>query len=235
MHGCNENSLELYFPWTTEAPYQPKISTPFQFSEMPSLFSWSDDIGSSDEHLLASFNVTRALTAAVDEASVHDTKLDKFAVYAATEWILSRLASSSLIPREPLQQCLHISFCLGIQIYLTTIVDQFAELGLSQLDLVSRLASSLSCMEVPVTKSPFLLWTVFFGGIAAEKINADQEMIDLLRDMLCDISRASNICGWESLHLALKSLCWLDTRHSEPGRQFWGSVSRIPWSLIGQF
>ena len=177
-------------------------------------------LASSDEHLLASFSVVRSLTAAMNQASKNKTEIDPFIVQAATVWIRSRLSASSIIEREAKQQYIHISCCLGIQIYLTTVIDQFMDLGLDRLDLISRLRASLNGIDVKTTQSPLVLWTIFFGGLAAPNMRDRCWFVGQLRD----IARALYIHDWDSLESTLKRLSWVETRHGNLGRLLWNAT-----------
>jgi hypothetical protein len=154
---------------------------------------------------------------AINQAREDGTEINPFVAEAATVWVRSRLSASSIIKREPKEQCMHISCCLGIQIYLTTVIDRFMELGFDQLDLVSRLKSSLSGIDIKTTQSHFVLWTIFFGGLAATNMRDRCWFVSQLRD----ITRDLNIRDWDSLESTLKRLSWVETRHGSLGRLLW--------------
>jgi hypothetical protein len=223
LHGCN-GTAKLYFPWVREPTVQHIMANSISPSGSSMDLSWTAKLAGLDEHMVASFGIVRSLTAAMDQASQNGAELDPFIMEAAVTWIRSRLETSIIIEREPEQQHLHTSCCLGIYAYLTTIIDQTVD-GLAQHDLVSGLKSSLPRVDMKNDQSPLILWSVFFGGLAAKNLGDRYWFVSLLRDILHNISGPSNICGWESLKTVLKGLSWLGARHDIPGRQLWEAIA----------
>ncbi|RFU33304.1 hypothetical protein B7463_g3023, partial [Scytalidium lignicola] len=202
LHGCDGTSLKLYFPWAKESTSQCQPTDPSRYSSIVNYLGRSTDFGGFDEHLIASFKVARSLTAAMNQASEDETKIDRVVVDAVTTWIRSRLSTSSLIERDPVQQNMYASCCLGIQIYLTTVIDHSVDPELDQADLVTRLRSCLCHVDIKTMLSPLVLWSVFFGGMASQTC-ADQSLfVTLLREL----TQALNISDWDTLESTLKSL-----------------------------
>jgi hypothetical protein len=162
----------------------------------------------------------RSLTAVTNEANNSETEIDTFIVEAATVWIRSRLSAASLIDREPREQALHVSYSLGIQIYLATVIDRAAEHGLDQDDLVSKLKESLSGTDLETNVSPLLLWTIFFGRMAAQNTTLRCWFVTCLRE----ITRTLHISDWHTLRSMLQGLAWVTKQHDELGRLVWNTT-----------
>lgn len=189
---------------------------------------WSTDIEGFDEHLLASFSVLRSLTAAMNEASEDETEIDRSVVDAATIWIRSRLSASVLIEREVEEQHMYSLCCLGIQIYLTTITTHCVKLQLDQSDLISKLKSCLSYVDIKTMISPLVLWTIFFGGVASQNFEDQTLFVVVLRQLY----QALNISDWDSLKFTLRSLSWLENKHNEQGRLLWNiTITNDPFAF----
>ena len=172
--------------------------------------------------MLASFHLVRSLTTTMNEESENRPEINPLVMEAATIWIRSRLSASGLIKREPEQQNIHMVYCLGIQIYLSTVMQNPIERGLDQNELISTLKSHLSHVGIQAMLSPLVLWTVFFGGFAAPTFMDRTWFVALLRD----IARASNLSAWHTVESILKSLAWVEKKHAEHGRLLWSVVTK---------
>lgn len=220
LHGCDGTCTKIYFPWTKGSLCTHKLADLFLTPGPQEDTMWNKSLDGFDKHLMVTFGVVRSLTAVTNQAYESEIEVDTFVVEAATVWIRSRLGAASLIEREPRKQALHLSCSLGIQIYLATVIDRATEHGLDKADLVFRLKDSLGRTDVKTEISPLLLWTIFFGRMAAQNTVLRCWFITMLRE----VTQVLHIYDWHSLKSKLEGLAWVAKRHDELGRLVWNTT-----------
>jgi hypothetical protein len=183
-------------------------------------YKWTAALGGLGRDFLATFGVVRSLTAAINQASEDEIEINPLVVEAAVIWIRSRLSATGTIEGDTELQNMHVACCLGIQIYLTTIIDQSEEHGLDPLDLISELRGRSNHIDLRAVQSPFVLWIMFFAGIAASHSVDRSWFITLLRYMI----RGLDICDWDSLRAILQSFSWVESKHGDLGRLLWNAT-----------
>ena len=79
------------------------------------------------------------------------------------------------------------------------------------------LKDSLVNIDFKAMLSPFILWSVFFGRMAAQNTIHRHWFITLLREA----TQILSVGDWQTLKSALKCLSWVEKQHDELGQLIW--------------